>query len=198
MIFKLYKERLKSEIFSKFWMKCWAKRFISFPKLIYLIYIKEYYKLKGMKIGNFSILEGFSIEGRAENLVVGDCSFIAKSSKISAHNKVFIGNCVVINSGVMVLTASHDVLDEKWKTISKPIIIKDYAWIASRSIILPGVVIGQGAVVAAGSVVTKDVPPYSIVGGNPAIKLAKNRSANLNYDPVRLAAPIEAWLGNKL
>jgi acetyltransferase-like isoleucine patch superfamily enzyme len=58
--------------------------------------------------------------------------------------------------------------------------IEDYAWISCRVVILPGVTIGKGAVVAAGAVVTTNVPPYTIVGGVPAIEIGK-RTKNLNY-----------------
>ena len=67
-----------------------------------------------------------------------------------------------------------------FRTIGAQTTIDDYAWICSRSIILPGIHIGEGAVVASGAVVTKDVEPYSVVGGIPAKKIGK-RNPNLNY-----------------
>jgi len=63
-----------------------------------------------------------------------------------------------------------------------PVEIGDYAWVCSRSIILPGVKVGEGAVVACGAVVTKDVEPYTVVGGIPAKKIA-DRNKNLEYVP---------------
>ncbi|WP_442862504.1 DapH/DapD/GlmU-related protein [Bacillus sp. USDA818B3_A] len=66
------------------------------------------------------------------------------------------------------------------KNIRKPIIIEVNSWIGQRAIILPGVTIGEGAVVGAGSVVTKDVEPCSIVGGNPA-KHIKYRDKDVYY-----------------
>ncbi|MGL5057030.1 MAG: CatB-related O-acetyltransferase [Fusobacteriaceae bacterium] len=99
-----------------------------------------------------------------------------------------IGNFVSIAEGVkFILGGNHEVntfttypfrvmiLEEKVEAWTKgPILIKDDVWIGMDSLILSGVTIGQGAIVAAGSIVTKDVPPYSIVGGNPA-KLIKHR-----------------------
>jgi acetyltransferase-like isoleucine patch superfamily enzyme len=67
----------------------------------------------------------------------------------------------------------HDLNDQRLEGISQPITIEDHVWIATRAIILRGVHIGEHAVVAAGAVVTKDVAPYTVVGGNPA-KLIKN------------------------
>jgi len=61
-----------------------------------------------------------------------------------------------------------------------PVIIEDYAWVSSRTTLLPGVTIGKGAVVAAGAVVTKSVEPYTVVGGVPAKKIGE-RSKELNY-----------------
>lgn len=68
-----------------------------------------------------------------------------------------------------------------WRNIyaeSAPIIIEDNVWIGERAIILKGVTIGMGAIVATGAIVTKDVPPYSVVAGNPA-KIVKDISTNL-------------------
>ncbi len=79
---------------------------------------------------------------------------------------------------VLILTHSNamgeliEVLGDKWKTIA-PVTIKRNAWIGMRSIILPGVTVGECAIVAAGSVVTKDVPPYTLVGGAPAKEIRK-------------------------
>jgi acetyltransferase-like isoleucine patch superfamily enzyme len=85
---------------------------------------------------------------------------------IIIHENVFFGH------RVMLLTPQHDVnflgLDRQKTITAKPIQIHKNAWIASGAIILGGVSIGEGAVVAAGAVVNKDVPPYTIVGGVPA------------------------------
>ena len=86
-----------------------------------------------------------------------------------------IGNNVLIGSGCLISdTDSHPIdwedrfYDRNEKTRKAPIVIKDNAFIGARSIILKGVTIGEGAVIGAGSVVSKDVPHYSIVCGNPA------------------------------
>ena len=111
------------------------------------------------------------------------------------HDKIILANNVIINDGCILLTASHDVDNPDWQQISAPIVIEDYAWIATNSIILPGVTIGKAAVVGAGSVVSKDVLPYQVVAGNPA-RVVKNRMQhNFTHSPVRWFAPIEAWVG---
>ncbi len=67
-----------------------------------------------------------------------------------------------------MLSGSHQLESQYFDLITKPITIKDNVWIATDAIILPGVTIGEGAVVAAGAVVSKDVEPWTVVGGNPA------------------------------
>ena len=79
-----------------------------------------------------------------------------------------------VSQGVKLCTASHDISSKIMELTYEPITIGANAWVAGWSIILPGVTIGEGAVVAAGAVVTKDVEPWTVVGGNPA-KLIKKR-----------------------
>ena len=98
---------------------------------------------------------------------------------------VMIGKDVMMASEVIILTANHtfDRLDIPMRLQGardvKPVRIGDDVWIGMRSIILPGVQIGRGAVIGAGAVVTKDVPEYAVVGGNPA-KVIKFRNENKN------------------
>ena len=99
-----------------------------------------------------------------------------------------------INDGVQLLTASHSVTDPMWEHKKSPIIIAEYAWIATNAIILPGVRIGRGAVVGAGAVVSKSVGDYEIVVGNPASTISKKRTENLNYNPCEFLAGNRAWL----
>jgi acetyltransferase-like isoleucine patch superfamily enzyme len=73
-----------------------------------------------------------------------------------------------------LITGSHDISISTFDLITKPITIMDNVWVATGAMILPGVTIGEGAVVAAGAVVTKDVEPWTVVGGNPA-KVIKRR-----------------------
>ena len=85
---------------------------------------------------------------------------------------ITIEDNVVLSANAMILDSGLDIRDfltvEKPKHIHRKIIIKSGAWIGAGAIILPGVIVGEKSVVAAGSVVTRDVPPYCLVGGNPA------------------------------
>ena len=102
---------------------------------------------------------------------------------------------MVINDGARILTGSHDIESPDYDHVFKPIVIEDYAWIASGAILLQGVTIGRRAIVAAGAVVARDVPQDMVVAGNPA-RIVKNRGMReLRYKPSRFFAPYEAWLG---
>ena len=81
---------------------------------------------------------------------------------------------MTVSQGAYICTASHDISDRLKPLIFEEIQIGDFAWVCAKSLVLPGVTIGEGAVVAAGAVVTKDVEPFTVVGGNPA-KFIKKR-----------------------
>lgn len=90
--------------------------------------------------------------------------------RVEVYNKapVKIGSGVVISQDAYLCTASHDVSSPVMQLVKKPIVIEDNVWIASRSVLLPGVTIRAAAVIGAGAVVTKDVEQWTVVGGNPA------------------------------
>lgn len=95
----------------------------------------------------------------------------------SHHNKdaiIRIGNNVAIAPDVSFFSASHDYTQLNLPDTAKSIIIKDNVWIGGRSIILPGVTIGEGCVIGAGSVVSSNIPDWSVAVGNPA-KVIKQR-----------------------
>jgi len=91
-----------------------------------------------------------------------------------------IGNNVSIAGEVRIFTMEHDIDDPNFSEKSSPVTIDDYVVIGTRVTILPGVHIGKGAVVASGAVVTKDVAPYTLVGGVPA-SFIRERSKDLHY-----------------
>jgi acetyltransferase-like isoleucine patch superfamily enzyme len=134
----------------------------------------------GMKIGMGSILY-MGTEIRAPNKIqIGLGTIIGHDCVLDGRGGLFIGDKVNFSSQAMVWTAQHDPQSSKFVTVSKPVYIDNYAWISCRAIILPGVRIGEGAVVAAGAVVTKSVEAYSIVGGVPAVVIGK-RNKELTY-----------------
>ena len=94
-----------------------------------------------------------------------------------------IGKNVTLGTEVMIWTLQHDYNDPKFGVKGGAVVIGDYAWLGSRSILLPGVKLGEGAVVAAGAVVTKNVDPFTVVGGVPAKVISKRAVQDLNYVP---------------
>lgn len=83
----------------------------------------------------------------------------------------------------MIWTMHHDYNDINFKAVGSPVIIEDFAWVCSRAIILPGITIGKGAVVASGAVVVKDVEAWTVVGGVPAKKIGDRDKKQYNYIP---------------
>lgn len=97
-------------------------------------------------------------------------SYVAVDDEVNLYSaaKITIGTKVAISREAFICTASHDITKPNRPLVTAPIKIEDGVWIGARAILLPGVTIGEGAVVAAGAVVTKDVAPWTVVGGNPA------------------------------
>ena len=129
---------------------------------------------------NVSFLMGIEIRV-GKNIKIGsNCVFNRNVMLDGRGGNLTIKNNVDIGQETNIWTLEHDVDDNNHRSKGADVIIEDYVWIASRCTILPGVVIGEGAVVACNSVVTKDIAPYTVVGGIPA-KYIKTRSKNLNY-----------------
>ena len=100
---------------------------------------------------------------------IGKRCFIQQSCTFYGRGGITIGDDVFIGPKVNIITLNHDINpDNRDATYSRPIVIEDKAWIGINSTILPGVTIGYGSIVGANSLVTKDVPPMTVVGGNPA------------------------------
>ena len=108
------------------------------------------------------------------NVINFGCLFVGR------HYKIQTGNDVSIGPEATILTLGHDPHSPNFANRGGDVIIGSYVWISYRAIVLPGVTIGEGAVVGAGAVVTKDVEPYTIVAGNPA-RVINKRSSGLSY-----------------
>lgn len=122
----------------------------------------------GVKIGIGSHLySGFHIRN-PKGLEMGQKCSIGPKVLLDARKGLVLGNSVVVAYEAIIWTLHHDYNDLYFSSKGSPVFVGDYVWICSRSIILPGVRIGEGAIVASGAVVTKDVPPYAIVAGVPA------------------------------
>ncbi len=142
---------------------------------------KFIFRLAGVKIGRGSTLhmgckffypKGVSI---GEDTIIGDRSFLDGRAPLT------IGNHVDIASEVMIYNSEHNINDEYFRATTSPVTIKDYVFIGPRAIILPGVNIGKGAIVAAGAVVTKDVGDFAIVAGVPAKVIGERKNKKPRY-----------------
>lgn len=133
-----------------------------------------------LRWAGFSLGYGVGFSGRPKivgegdiysKLSLGEYSYVNINAHFDLSDTITIGDQVFIAQHVMLLTNTHEIGDWSQRAgalLIKPITIEDGAWIGARSLILPGVTIGAGAIVAAGAVVTKDVAPHTIVGGTPA------------------------------
>jgi acetyltransferase-like isoleucine patch superfamily enzyme len=129
--------------------------------------------------GDILLGEGVSLTGtvvpielatyNSGRIEIGPHTFINYGSSIAARNSVKIGSYCHLGHYTFVMdNGQHDVVRHSDLPPSKPVIVEDHVWIGSKVIILPGVRIGSHAVVGAGSIVTKDIPPRCVAAGNPA------------------------------
>jgi len=175
--------------------KVWAKRaFYLIPLLRSVIKI-EFLKLRGAQISDLCSIESIHIAGSLRNLQIGAGSAIGNNVSLAIYGKLTVGRNVVINSNSQILTATHNLQSSEWEQYHRPITIEDNVWIATGAVILPGVSIGEGAVVGAGAVVRTNIPPRSIVIGNPAVVAGRRTLSGLTYVPSLFCAPFEAWVG---
>jgi len=139
------------------------------------------YKLAGIKIGRGSVIHCWVNFFQPSNIEIGQDSIIGDHCFLDGQAKLKIGNNVDIASQVLIYNSEHNIESDDFHAIEQPVEIEDYVFIGPRAIILPGVKIGKGAVVAAGAVVTRDVEPFKIVGGVPAKEIGERINKNLHY-----------------
>lgn len=142
---------------------------------------KLIYRLGGIKIGRGSTFHMGVKFYDPKNIIIGQDSIIGEGCVLDGRDELVIGNHVALASDVMIYNSQHDTNDENFTAINKPVILEDYVFVGPRAIILPGVKIGKGAIIAAGAVVTKDVVEFSIVGGVPAIIIGQRKIKELKY-----------------
>lgn len=140
---------------------------------------------KGFTCGYYCRIEAFSINNKSptmimgENLNIGDFCHIASLDKIEFGSNVLLGSSVFISDHDHGNSEYEDLLKtpSNRSLVSAPIIIGDNVWIGEKASILKGVKIGSNSIIGAGSIVTKDVPPYSVAVGIPAkvIKIINNK-----------------------
>jgi maltose O-acetyltransferase len=142
---------------------------------VYAVRYAWYRRVLGMRIGKGTtvLMDLYVyIRGRARTgqpgITIGRRTVINQQCCLDGRGGLAIGDNVDISPGVWILTDSHDMNDPLFREVLAPVTIGNDVWIGSRALILPGVMVGEGGVVAAGAVVTRDVAPYTVVAGVPA------------------------------
>ena len=137
-------------------------------------------RLAGWRIGADTYFAGvprFSGVGQIRaRLTIGKQGWINVDCTFELNDTITIGDCVAIGHEVMILTSTHKigtVVRRAGPKFTSPVSIGNGVWLGARCVILPGVTVGDGAVVSTGAVVTKDVPPNSVVAGAPATVVVK-------------------------
>lgn len=137
--------------------------------------------LAGIKIGKGSTIHIGCRFYQPAHIEIGEDTSIGDRSFLDGRAPLTIGNHTSIASQVMIFNSKHDVNDEWFTPVDAPVHIGNYVFVGPRAIILPGVTIGDGAVVAAGAVVTKDVASSAIVGGVPAVPIGERKLKDFHY-----------------
>lgn len=129
-----------------------------------------------------SIWRGVEIRN-PKGLVIGEGSAIGPGVTLDARKGLRIGKNVTIAKDSIIWTLHHDMNSVDFHTIGAETVVDDYAWVCSRSILLPGVHVGRGAVIASGAVLSKNADDYSIMGGVPAKKIGERKETDFSYVP---------------
>lgn len=166
----------------------WHVSFLPFHSLRRL-----YYRLFGMTIGRGSTIHMMARIYDPAHITIGEGTLIGERATLDGRKQLphsqgglTIGSHVDIASEVMIWTSEHDIHAEDMRPVEAAVTIEDYVFIGPKAIILPGITIGRGAVVAAGAVVTKNVTPGTIVAGVPAKEIGTRNITEYRY---RLGRP---------
>jgi len=141
---------------------------------------KALLRIFGIKVGKCSCIHRGVRFFSFGKLQMGKHSVVNFNCYLDNRRDITIGNNVGIAHGCKIYTLGHDINDPEFKTIGAPVIIHDNAFLFSNCLIMPGVEIGEGAIVLSGAVVTKNLDSYTVYGGNPAKKI-KERIKDINY-----------------
>jgi maltose O-acetyltransferase len=171
--------------------RVFAQLAVGFPNQTFSRARTAMLRASGMRIGHSSLVQGpLRITGSGnpcQDFSIGTFTLISGALHADIGAPIRIGDRVRIGHDVSLLTVDHDVGPEEMRSGKRKfgaIDIGDGAWLASRVVVLPGVRIGAGAVVAAGSVVTRDVPDNTLVVGVPA-RVVRTLSADGQPEPLR-------------
>lgn len=162
----------KEIVISKLWSFVYHT-FYRFSPRIFWGWRKFLLTAFGAKIGNHCKISSKAKIINPWNFECGNYVAIADYTKIYCYNKIYLKDKIAISNGSFLCTLTFVIDNGNPYPITKPINIASFAWVATDAYIGPGVTLGEGAVVGARACVFKDVEPWSVVGGNPAVFLKK-------------------------
>ena len=174
---KNYRNRhsLRNKIERTLWHFVWLVAFHPSPRVgIFKRWRIAILKLFGARVAWTSNVMPSCRIWQPWNLAMGEYACLGENVDCYSVDRIVLGDQATVSQGVKLCTASHDIASEVFELAHRPIEIKAGAWVAGWSIVLPGVTVGEGAVIGAGAVVAKNVEPWTVVGGNPA-KFIKKR-----------------------
>jgi maltose O-acetyltransferase len=148
-------------------------------------------RLAGAAVGEATVVRhGIRLNGQrglAKNLKIGPKCHIEPGCTFDLQEKIILGAGVCVGHETMILTSSHQIGPKEHRAgelVIAPVVIEDGAWIGARSVLLPGITIGAGALVSPGSLVNKDVAPHTHIGGTPVKHIANlDKLVHLDEDP---------------
>jgi maltose O-acetyltransferase len=161
----------------EFWLM--ILRFVGFIPIHFIR--KFFYILSGVKMPLNSTVHIGANFFNPSNISIGEDTIIGDHCFLDGRAPLKIGNHVGIASQVLIYNDEHDINSPDYGNSFGPVEIGDYVFIGPRAIILPNIKIGRGAVIAAGAVVTKDIPDFEIWGGVPAKKISDRKIENPHY-----------------
>lgn len=175
LIGKDYKNNLslKNKLGRLIWNICYWILFRPFPSKLFSGWRCFLLRMFGAKIGKNNSVYPSAKVWAPWNLVIGNNSCISNGVNLYNTGPIIIGNNTIISERVFICPGSHDISNQNFPMIPSTITIGDKCWIAAEAFIGPKVTIGEGAVVGARAAVFKDVEPWSVVGGNPAVSIKK-------------------------
>lgn len=141
-----------------------------------------YRNIMSFRIGSgSSIFMGCRFDSSG-GLVIGENTTINENCFLDTRGCIKIGNCVALTSGVWISTVKHDIDSPVFAAIAESVEIDDFAFLGRRSTVLQGCKIGRGAILGAGSVLTKSIPDFEVWAGNPAKKIGVRSNRNFFYN----------------
>ena len=164
---------LQCKFFLVAWLNC---TYTIIPNPLRKLYLGAFC----IKIGKNSCIHRGCKFFHIGKISIGDNSVVNFGCYLDNRRGVIIGNNVGIAHNVKLYTLGHNIDSPKFETKGVPVVIEDNVFIFSNVLVMPGVTIHEGAIILAGSVVTKDVPEWTVVGGNPA-KPIRKRTPQIDY-----------------